>query len=128
MAQVFRRSVHPYIVVLLYVYVGCEIFAIMHHVSISIVSLLFLPRIRPYEQVAVPKAEKDWETSSVASSGYGTDRESGGSRKRGYEDDRSSHPSKYRRDDSSSNLSRYLKAALAIARKDALGLKRWEKD
>ena len=127
MAQVFRRSVHLYIVLQLSVYVGCEIFAIMHRVF-SIVSLLFLPRIRPHEQVAVPKAEKDWETSSVASSGYGTDRESGGSRKRGYEDDRSSHPSKYRRDDSSSNLSRYQKTAFAIVQKDALGLMGWEKD
>ena len=63
---------------------------------------LFYPRP---EQVARPKA--DWETSSVASSGYGTDRESGGgSRKREYDDDRSSHSSKFRRDDNASSLSR----------------------
>ena len=82
--------------------------------ALSLTNYIFAPDLsppipfysRPYEQISQPKVEKDWETSSVASSGYGTDRESGGSRKRSYDDDKSSHQSKYRRDDYSSNLSR----------------------
>jgi hypothetical protein len=73
--------------------------------------VLFPP---PRPQQAQPKVEKDWDVASVNSSGYGTDRENGASRKRGYEDDRggsASQPTKFRRDDygyqgSTSNLSR----------------------